>query len=217
MKQCRVTACDAPTASRFSPHCRFHKSRLRRQGDAGQTAIKIGELAPYRERVLRRIAKNQHSPLWAHLDDVWAALVAEAETDAGRRVQNRYERQAATMIIGLAGDTPTREIIVTSAAMFLLLTDRPHRFESDAAFRLQLAKRVLSHSYVNTALRYDHGTGKQVRFHREPSPRARAIIGRKLSSAFGPLGLRLARLEAEERAWRARETYDIRRAMMELV
>lgn len=85
MKQCRVTGCGAPTASRYSPHCRVHKSRLRRQGGTEQAAVKIGELAPYRQRVLQRIAKNQHSPLWPHLETVWAALVTEAETDAGHR------------------------------------------------------------------------------------------------------------------------------------
>lgn len=107
--------------------------------------------------------------------------------------------------------------MVTAAAMFLLLAEHPRRFATDTAFRLQLAKRVLSHSYVNTGLRYDHSTGKQVRYYREASPKAQAIIGRRLSTAFGPVGLKLAMIEREERERKDQIATEMRQAMSELV
>lgn len=217
MKQCRVAGCRAETASQFSPHCRHHKSKLRRQGDTEQTAIRIGELRPFIARVRERIAKNQDNPLWPLLDDVWATIVADARKDAEKAVQNRYNRQAAHMLIGMADDTSARDVVVVTAAMFVLLSERPNRFASDNAFRLQLAKRVLALSYVNTGLRYDHERGKQVRSYREPSPKARTIIGRKLSTAFGALGLQLAYLEKRDRERRDEIANNMRQAMSELV
>ena len=216
MRQCRVTSCGAPTASRFSSHCRKHKSHLRRQGDTDQTAIRKSELTPYCSRVRSRIAKNDQNPLWDHLGDTWTAIVSDARTNANRLVQNRYERKAANMIVGIDGDTPPREIIITTAAMFMLLTERPTRFTSDGAFRLQLAKRVLGLSRANTGLRYDHATGSQKRVHREIGPKAAAIFGRKLAVAFGPLGLRLAKLEKRDAERIETMTSNIRNALREL-
>jgi hypothetical protein len=145
------------------------------------------------------MAKNKASPLWAHLDSLWASVVAEARGDADRCVGNRYQRNAAREILNIDADSTPREIVVTTLAMFMLWHDMPSRFRSDAAFRLQLARRVRALSGRHIGHWYDHRTGKQKRIYREMTPKAGDIIGQKLSIAFGAVGFRLALLDERDR------------------
>ncbi|MBZ9684642.1 MULTISPECIES: hypothetical protein [unclassified Mesorhizobium] len=217
MRTCRAAHCGAPTSSRFSPHCRRHKSRLRRQGDVEQTAIRQSELALYVSLVRERIAKNAHNPLWGHLDARWAALATSAKNTAGNRVQSRYQRQAAHEVLNLDAECSARDIAVTAMAMFLFWSERPERFLSDAAFRLQLVKRVRSLSSRHSGLRYDHRTGKQERVYRELSPKAGMIVARDLTAAFGGAGLQLAELEKRDQERKQAMTDEINQALRELV
>lgn len=196
---CRVRHCGEPPASRFSPYCRRHKSTHRRQGAPDQTAITITELKPFRDRVSARMAKNEASLLWAHLEDCWATIATEARTEADRRVGNRYQRSAAHELLNIAADSTPREIVITILAMFVLWHDMPWRFRSDAAFRLQLARRVRALTSRHTGEIYDHRTGKQKRIYREMTPKAGNIIGQKLSAAFGAAGFQLAILDRRDR------------------
>ena len=213
---CRVHHCGEPTSSRFSPYCRRHKSTRRRQGDPTQTAIGITELKPFRDRVKARIEKNRDNPLWDHLDALWGTLAEQASNDAERQVGNRYQRSAAHELLNIDADSSPREIVVTALAMFVLWHDMPWRFRSDAAFRLQLARRVRALTRRHTGLVYDHATGKQRRIYREMTPRAGNIIGQKLSSAFGAAGFQLALLDERDRE-EARKAKDaINNAIKEL-
>lgn len=196
---CRVRLCGEPPASRFSPYCRRHKSTHRRQGAPDQTAITITELKPFLDRVRVRIAKNEASPLWAHLDASWEAITTGAREEAGRRVGNRYQRSAAYELLNIDADSTPREIVITTLAMFVLWHDMPWRFRSDAAFRLQLARRVRALTSRHTGKIYDHRTGKKKRIYREMTPKAGNIIGQKLSSAFGAAGFQLALLDERDR------------------
>lgn len=204
---CRVRHCGEPPASRFSPYCRRHKSTHRRQGAPDQTAITITELKPFRDRVSARMAKNEASPLWAHLEDRWATIAAEAKTEVNRRVGNRYQRNSAHELLNIAADSTPREIIITTLAMFVLWHDMPWRFRSDAAFRLQLARRVRALTSRHTGQIYDHRTGKQKHIYREMTPKAGNIIGQKLSSAFGAAGFQFAILDERDRE-KARKAKD---------
>lgn len=197
--RCRVHHCSKPSASRFSSYCHQHKSIHRRQGAPDQIAITVTELRPFRDRVLARIASNETSPLWAHLEDRWTTIVSEAKTDAKRSVGNRYQRSAAYEFINISMDCDPRQIIVTTLAMFVLWHDMPWRFRSDAAFRIQLARRVRALSGRHSGQVYDHRTGKQKRIYREMTPKAGNIIGQKLSSAFGATGFQLALLDKRAR------------------
>ncbi|MGF7007205.1 hypothetical protein [Aminobacter sp. BE322] len=196
---CRVRHCGEPTTSRYSPYCRRHKSTRRRQGDPTQTAIGATELKPFRDRVKARIEKNQDNPLWEHLDALWGTIAAQARNDAERQTGNRYQRSAAHELLNISADNNPREIVVTTLAMFVLWHDMPWRFRSDAAFRLQLARRVRALTSRHTGLIYDHATGKHRRVYREMTPKAGNIIGQKLSSAFGAAGFQLALLDERER------------------
>ena len=154
-----------------------------------------------------RIAKNEGSTLWVHLEDRWTATVEEAKTALNRCISNRYERSAANELLSVAADSTPREIIVTVLAMFVLLHEMRWRFRSDDAFRVQLARRVRAHTSQHTRLIYNNRTGKQQRVYREMTPKAGKILGQKLSSAFGALGFQLALLDERDRD-RARKGKD---------
>lgn len=196
---CAVPNCGSPAASDYSPHCRRHKSTTRRHGAPSQRGITRAELAPYLARIEARIAKNPGSEAWPLMEATWAAIVAEARATASRHIGNRYERSAASEIAAIAQDCAAAEVIRTVLAMALFWHDRPLRFASDNALRVQIARRVRALSQCHVGLRYDHRTGQQVRVYREMTPRAAGIIGQKLMIAFGGIGLHLAALDDRDR------------------
>ncbi|MER8645084.1 hypothetical protein [Mesorhizobium sp. M1252] len=213
---CRVPNCHLPAFSRFSRHCRRHKSSLRRQGDPLQTSVTKGELTPYRLRVEARIAKNADSPLWEHLEGRWREIVGQARGDASKATGNRYQRNAAREVLNIGADAGGRAVMVTALAMFVLLSERPSRFASDAGFRLQLARRVRALSSRHSGSRYDHRTGREQRVYREMTPKAGAILGQTLATTFGAAGLRLAALDEQDREDARTAQENIRTAIKEL-
>lgn len=216
VRSCRVPHCHEPASSRYSFHCRHHKSTLRRQGDPTQTAISHAELKPFRERVKARIEKNPDSQLWDHLAAIWEAIAAAARHEAARSVGNRYQRSAAHEILNIDADSNASEIITTTLAMFVLHYEAPWRFRSDAAFRMQLARRVRTHTSRHTGRGFDHKTGRDKYFYREMTPKAGAIIGQKLASAFGAVGIQLALLDEKDREEKRKSKEAISKAIREL-
>jgi len=196
---CAVPNCGNPAASDYSPHCKRHKSTLRRHGAPDQRGITKAELAPYTARIEARIAKNPDSEAWPLMEATWATIVAEAKTTASHRIGNRYQRSAANEIAAIALDCAPGEVIVTVLGMVLFWHERPLRFASDEALRVQIARRVRALSQRHVGLRYDHRTGQQVRVYREMTPKAAALVGRRLMTAFGGVGLQLAALDERDR------------------
>lgn len=215
-RTCRVPSCGAPTSSRYSPHCRRHKSTLRRHGGTTQTAISKAELGPYVARVNRRINRNPYSPLWSILDDAWGQAVADARVTATSTIGNRYQRLAAHEVLNLAADASPREIGTTALAMFMLWHDRPTRFESDRAFRHQLVRRVRSLSQRHVGIIFNHQTGTSRRSYREISPKAAVVLAATLTRCFGVAGPQLAELEERERAAAHQTAQSIAEAIKEL-
>lgn len=213
---CRVPHCGAPASSQFSPHCRRHKSILRRHGGTTQRAITKAELNPCLNRVRRRIQRNPSSPLWAILDTAWEEAVNVARTDASVRIGNRYQRQAANETVNIAADAETREIGTVALSMFMLRHDQPGRFEGDRAFWQQLARRVRSLSQRHVGIAYSHKSGSSHRLYREITPRAAMLLGQTLSRCFGAAGLQLAELERRERDAASQTTTSITTAIKEL-
>lgn len=196
---CAVPHCGSPAASQFSPHCRRHKSTLRRHGAPDQNGVSKTELAPYLARIEARIAKNPDNETWPLLEAAWANVVTEAEATASRRIGNRYARNAANEIVGIAQDVAPGTVIATVLAMVLMWHDRPLRFRTDDALRVQIARRVRALSSRHVGLRYDHRTGQQIRVYREMTPKAAALLGLQLMLAFGATGLHLAALDERDR------------------
>ena len=133
-----------------------------------------------------------------------------------RPVGNRYQRSAAHEILNIDADSTGHEIVVTALAMFVLWHDMPWRFRSDAAFRLQLARRVRTHTHRHTGRLFDHKTGRDKFIYREMTPKAGNIIGQKLSSAFGAAGIQLALLDERDREEARRAQEAISTAIREL-
>lgn len=213
---CRVQRCGNPAASAYTPYCRRHKSTLRRQGATQQTGIRKSELRPYLKAVNDRVAKNPDSPLWPELERVWEGIVDDARAFSSKQVGNRYERSAAGEILNIASDAAPHEVVTTALAMFILWQDRPGRFSTDAAFRMQLARRVRALSSRHRGSVYDHSTGRQRPIYREMTPKSGAILGHRLALGFGLPGLQLAELEARDRQAREKTRTTIIAAIREL-
>lgn len=196
---CSAPHCDHPAASRYSPYCRHHKSVHRRQGAPTQRGVTKTELAPWLSRIEARIAKNPDSEAWPLLEEAWAAIVTDARGMADHNTGNRYARSAASEIVAIAGNCAPGDVVRTVLAMVLLWHDRPLRFASDRALRVQIARRVQALSRHHVGLRHDHRTGQQVRVYREMTPKAAHILGHRLMTAFGGIGLQLAALDDQER------------------
>jgi hypothetical protein len=84
--------------------------------------------------------------------------------------------QAATEIVRLAEDVSPRDVVVTASAMFLMQTMAGHMFRSEAAFDIQLARRVRGLTASNATAYRDPKTGKARRIYHELSPRAAATM-----------------------------------------
>lgn len=198
-RTCAAPNCTSAAASTYSPHCKRHKSTLRRHGAPDQRGVTKAEIAPYLARIEARIAKNPDSEAWPLMEATWSAIVAEAQAGSCRRIGNRYDRSAADQITSIGSDASPRAVIATVLAVIALWTERPRRFASDDALRVQLARRVRALSQRHVGLRYDYRTGRQVRVYRELTPKAAAIVGRTLMTAFGGVGLQLAALDERDR------------------
>lgn len=205
-RQCRVAGCCASASSRYSIYCSRHKARLRRHGAVDQDAISKTDLNPHLRLVRTRIEKNQENPLWSRLDQRWDTLIGHTrQLTASGRAMPGYERQAGYEVLKLAASVPSREIVETTLAMFLLQELEPRRFRSDHAFRTQLVRRVRGLTDLNAGTWFDDQTGKTKRAYKDLTPRAVAVLALWLSEAFGSAGIHLARLEEAEREQRQAE------------
>lgn len=93
----------------------------------------------------------------------------------------------------------------TALAMYLLLDQRPSRFESDTAFDFQLVRRVRGLTYSNAGSYWDHKEQRTKRVYQDVPPRVIKAMAYSLKAAFGAPGLALA----------ARERQDLKKAQEE--
>lgn len=220
-RTCRALGCGAETTSRFSVYCANHKARLRRHGDVAQKGVTKTDLKPYARIVRARIVKNAESPAWDHLDSRWNAVADHARAVLVRSQQGqagfRQERIAALQVIQLADTVAPREIVETALAMFVMQELEARRFRSDGAFRTQLVRRIRGLLGGNARNSGDDTSGRTKRTYSELPPRAAAVMGQWLAEAFGGAGLRLARLEMEERNREQGERQELHQALSELL
>jgi hypothetical protein len=82
--------------------------------------------------------------------------------------------------------------------MFVMEEAQRSSFRSDQGFNFQLARRVRALAgHLHAGEKWNHKTGKVMKVHRNPSPKAMVILADHLKSAFGVFGLRVAKLEAQ--------------------
>jgi hypothetical protein len=220
MKQCRAAGCDRPTSSIYSSYCQHHRSRLRRNGDPAQRGVTKAELKPYVRMVHERMAKNANNKTWDIMDQRWRALVQDAKAriaayQAGT-ASVRQNIKAAEEIVRLAEGVPSRDVVVTVAAMFLMQALSPGTFRNDQAFDVQLVRRVRGLIAADAPTYRDPRTGKMRRTHQELTPKASIVMADWLRMTLGVLGMRLARLEEEERRAEADANVALSDALMDL-
>ncbi len=217
---CRVPGCGAEAASRYSPYCRKHKARLRRQGAVDQEGITAADLAPYLALVRARVEKNRENPAWNQLKDRWLTVVDHAKSviayfNSGQ-AGSMYERKAALEIVKVADAVEPFAVVEVVLAMFVMQDQQPRRFRTDTAFRVQLVRRTRALADVSVGRSYDPKRGKVRRVYRELPPKAALFIGQWLASALGGAGLHLARLEKEDEERRVTERLALHKSLEEL-
>jgi hypothetical protein len=166
-----------------------------------------------------RIQKNPGAQAWEKADLRWQALVAHARSVADgfrSRPGLSHQLSAAKEVENLAADVQPRDVVVTVAAMFLLLEHEPKAFKSDQSFRVQLSRRVRALSSRNVGTWSGSPGAKPKRTLMDPSPKTAQTLGLWLSEFLGPLGLHLARLERRELAEQEKQRDEFRQALMEL-
>ena len=217
---CAVPGCTA-TAKRFGRYCDSHATRDRRHGHPRQEAIRAAELRLYREMVRRRIEKNADAAVWQTLEDIWRQAVQRCQErlqayQAGKPV-NRWQRAAWQEVVKLAQQAEPREVIETTAAMYVMFTLEPRRFRSDRAFWFQLVRRVRALGDVNVGSWFDGRTGKVKRVYRDLPPRACEALAKVIVESIGIVGMRLAKLEQQERRREADQRAQLYRELEEVV
>jgi hypothetical protein len=178
-------------------------------------------LAPYLKMVKARIGRNAENLAWVTLDERWRALVDHAHGILARYASGkagvRFERIAAQEVVKLAKEVEARAVVEVTAAMVVMQEFEPRAFRSDAAFWLQLTRRVRSLTDVHFGESWDNKRQRVRRHYRELSPKAAVIMGRWLAETLGVGGQHIARVELAEREKKAREQGDLHEALRKLV
>ncbi|MBN9445112.1 hypothetical protein [Bosea sp. (in: a-proteobacteria)] len=217
---CRAPGCGKP-ATRYGHYCTTHKSRWRRHGDVAQQGVTKEALRPYVALVRARIAKNAGNPTWVACDDRWLAIVDHARGILGEAQRgvpgNRSERLAASAVLKLAPLVEPRAVVETVLAMYLMQDQERRRFRSDAAFQVQLVRRLMRLSEISADEWVDPSTGRVRRTYRDFPPAAVAIIGRWLADALGLAGLHIAKLERADVEKAQQDRADFHKALADLV
>ncbi len=218
-RHCKAPGCGAPT-TRYGHFCNRHKAHLRRHGAADQRAVTMNELRPFIRTVRARIKRNAGNPLWEQVDANWLATVDHAKGILAEyrqgRPSYRYERLAAVEVVKLADNVTPRELCEVAFAMFLMSHEDPHRFTSDAAFRVQLLRRLRGLTRVNAEEWRNPVTGRVRRAYRELPPKAAAMMAAWIVHVFGGVGITLARMERQQREEKQRRATAMAEAVKEL-
>ena len=116
----------------------------------------------------------------------------------------------------MAAEVPSREVVVTVAAMFMMQALEPYSFASERAFDVQLVRRVRGLTASNAPTYRDLRSGRARRAYRELSPRAATVMAEWLRLTLGVLGTRLVRIEEEERRANQEDRAELSDALMAL-
>ncbi len=170
--------------------------------------------------VRARIAKNAGNPTWAACDARWIAIVDHARGILGEAQRgvpgNRSERVAASAVLKLAPHVEPRAVVETVLAMYLMQDQEPRRFRSDAAFRVQLVRRVMRLSEVSADTWPDPRTGRVRRTYRDFTPQAAGVIAGWLAEALGSTGVHLVKLELRDAEQAQQERAEFHKALADL-
>lgn len=216
---CRAPGC-GERATRHGAYCDTHKARKRRHGAPDQKGVTKAKLKPFIRLVQGRVQRNDKSPVWGNLDERWQTVVEHARGLIARWKSGKasvgWEMRAAQEVIRLADNVEQREVVVTALGMYLLQYHSPALFRSDAAFRVQLVRRVRGLTDANATDYTDPVTGRMKRAYRELPPRVVAYMADWLVQAVGVVGVRLAQLEREDEDRRKAESLTFGEALSEL-
>ena len=201
IKPCSVPQCHQQTAG-YSTLCERHKRAQRRHGHPEQVGVTVNELAPYRRRVVSRMKKNSGSDAWNILRQRWDKIMESArQTEAVYRsgtAHVTYDRQALLELFKIGNNVEVNALIETTLAIYLMQLEQPHRFKTDTAFDMQLARRVRGLTDTNAGTYWDNKTKKTKRVYKDIPPRTLMALAEHIKTSFGVAGVYVAKLEQQE-------------------
>lgn len=207
-------------AASWTTLCNHHRLRHRRHGDASQQPVRAAHIAPYLKALKRRQASRPDAPAWAALAGRWEGLVKACKTtlavyESGQPM-NRWVVEAAGEIVKVAGGATAEAAWQTAIAMWLLREADPRLFASEAAFKVQVGRRVRHLVETNRGRWWNPATGSFKLAFRDPSPRAAVLVGEWLVEAFGVAGEHFAGLDKAEADTKAAERQAFHAALRDL-
>jgi hypothetical protein len=215
-KTCHVAGCSRST-TRFGRYCITHKSRWRRHGGVDQKAVTKLELAPYERIALGWFQRNAESAAWAQAESNWLRVVDHAKDELSSPGAGlRWEHRAAKEILTLVSAVPPRAVMTTVIAMFMLQADQPRRFVSDAAFRVQLTRRVRGLAEVNAGEWMDEN-GRRKLAYKELPPKAAISFAEWTIAGLGGVAVYIANAERRKREEKEAQQRALSEALEELV
>lgn len=217
-RTCYVSGCGDPVAG-YSHLCANHAKTKARHGHPLQTAIRVHELKPYENAVSRWLAERASPDALPILIDRLGAMEAEASVYTERAIHGRpYQRhklQAAETVKRVVKVNNARDIIVRMLAMGYLNHFNPRRFQSDEAFRFQVARQFRRMADTSVGITWDHEAGKTRRIYRDASPRTfRALWGLILGTGLPQYGNQLGAAIEADRSRRLPDTIKVTKALL---
>lgn len=217
-RTCNVSGCGDPVAG-YSHLCANHAKTKARHGHPLQTAIRVHELKPYENAVSRWLAERASPDAVPILIDRLGAMEAEASVYSERAIHGRpYQRhklQAAETVLRVVEGNDARDIIVRILAMGYLHHFNPRRFQSDEAFRFQVARQFRRMADTSVGITWDHDAGKTRRIYRDASPRAlRALWGFILGTGLLQHGSQLGAAIEADRSRRVPDNTEVTKALL---
>lgn len=204
---CRVPHCTRPPgggrkSAAWATLCNTHRHRERRHGDPLQEPILAAHLTPYLRSLDKRRNVQPNAPIWGFLATRWETLIDQCRgilrSHAGGDPGNRWQFEAAAELVRVSEQASPENAWRTAAAMFMLQDYEPRRFASDAAFFVQLGRRVRHLAPADRRSFVDPSTGGTTFSYRDPNPRTAVIIGQMLAETFGVAGTRFAQQDRKE-------------------
>lgn len=188
---------------------RAEANELLWHGAIGQNGITKAELRPYCQLVAKILGERAQSPLRTHLESSWARIALQAsETIAASSCGAPVswdEKDAANDILTINDRVNITNVFEIALAIYIMRDQQPERFKGDAAFRVQLARRIRGLTSLNYYTFANPSTGEEVSLFKQTNPEALVILGDWLANAFGAFGLHFAKVERRKQDMEQRE------------
>jgi hypothetical protein len=200
-RACRIPGCTRKIVNRHSIYCNAHDLNHRKNGHPQQEAVTKWDIRSYRSMVDDRFRRAHVQ--WEPIERRWLSVVSLAnEIEAGWRrgkASPTHLRTAAFEILLLHREVDPKEIIKTVCALYLMQAHRPHFFKSDRGFGFQVVRRLRGLTDTDNRTYHDRSGKVAYTYRKHLPPKVIDLMLQWITTALGPVGLKLVQLETTER------------------